>query len=30
MILSTPPAADDFDRETIELMNRKTVGETVA
>lgn len=23
----TPPAADDFDRETIELMNRKPVGE---
>lgn len=26
----TPEEADDFDLETIELMNRKTVGETVA
>lgn len=26
----TPEKADDFDRETIELMNRKTVGETAA
>lgn len=25
-----PPSADDFDLETIDLMNRKTVGETVA
>lgn len=26
----TPEEADDFDRETIELMNRKPVGEPVA
>ena len=26
----TPEEADDFDLETIELMNRKTVGETLA